>query len=96
VLPADDERDVPGAVTVLFVVVLEVESAIPSEKPFAAQVGNREDDRIFGLDGENIIDAGTYTRDRDVLEGGKRDDRLLTDDGDGKTMLGAARALTAA
>jgi hypothetical protein len=48
------------------------------------QVGNREPDRILGLDGEDVIDAGTYARDRDVVEGGKRDDRLLTDDGDGK------------
>lgn len=48
------------------------------------RIGNREDDRILGLDGKDVIDAGTYTRDRDVLEGGRKDDRLLTDDGDGK------------
>jgi hypothetical protein len=48
------------------------------------QVGNNVDDRIFGFDDEDVIDAGTYDRDRDVVEGGKRDDRLLTDDGDGQ------------
>jgi RTX calcium-binding nonapeptide repeat (4 copies) len=48
------------------------------------RTGDRKDDRIFGLDGEDLIDAGEYDRDRDVLEGGKRDDRLLTDDGDGQ------------
>lgn len=48
------------------------------------RTGDRNDDRIFGLDGEDLIDAGEYDRDRDVLEGGKRDDRLLTDDGDGQ------------
>src|SRR3712207_9032563 len=48
------------------------------------RVGNRERDRIFGLDGEDVIDANTYRRDRDVLEGGRQDDRLLTNDGDGR------------
>jgi hypothetical protein len=48
------------------------------------QVGNREPDRILGLDGEDVIDAGTYDRDRDVVEGGRKDGKLFTDDGDGK------------
>ena len=46
--------------------------------------GNRERDRIFGLDGEDVIQAATYRRDRDVIEGGRKDDRLLTNDGDGR------------
>jgi RTX calcium-binding nonapeptide repeat (4 copies) len=48
------------------------------------RTGNEKDDRILGLDGEDLIDAGEYRRDKDVLEGGKRDDRLFTDDGDGQ------------
>jgi len=55
------------------------------------RVGNRERDRIFGLDGEDVIDAGTYGRDRDVLEGGKKDDKLFTDDGDGKDTARGGR-----
>ena len=55
------------------------------------QVGDREDDRIVGLDGEDVIDAGTYDRDRDVLEGGRKDDRLLTDDGDGNDTARGGR-----
>jgi hypothetical protein len=44
--------------------------------------GNRLRDRILGLDGEDVIQAATYSRDRDVLDGGRKDDKLLTNDGD--------------
>jgi hypothetical protein len=44
--------------------------------------GNRKRDRILGLDGEDVIQAATYRKDRDVAEGGRKDDRLLTNDGD--------------
>jgi hypothetical protein len=53
--------------------------------------GDRERDRILGLDGEDVIDAGTYNRDRDVLEGGQRDDDLFTDDRDGKDAARGGR-----
>lgn len=53
--------------------------------------GDRERDRIFGLDGEDLIDAGEYDRDRDVAEGGQRDDRLFTDDGDGRDAARGGR-----
>jgi RTX calcium-binding nonapeptide repeat (4 copies) len=46
--------------------------------------GNRLRDRILGLEGEDVIQAATYTKDRDVVEGGRKDDRLLTNDGDGR------------
>jgi hypothetical protein len=55
------------------------------------RTGDRKRDRIFGLDGEDLIDAGTYDRDRDVAEGGQRDDRLLTDDGDGRDTARGGR-----
>ena len=45
--------------------------------------GNNTRDRILGLDGEDLLDANNYTSDRDVLEGGPRGDRLLSNDGDG-------------
>ena len=48
------------------------------------QVGDRKDDRILAFDGEDVVDAGTYDRDQDRLEGGRKDDDLFTDDGDGK------------
>ncbi len=63
----------------------------PNDDELYEQVGRRVDDRILGFDGEDVIDAGTYGRDRDVLEGGKRDDRLLTDDGDGKDTARGGR-----
>jgi hypothetical protein len=53
--------------------------------------GNHERDRILGLDGEDVIDADTYDRDRDVLEGGKQDDDLYTRDGDGKDAARGGR-----
>jgi hypothetical protein len=55
------------------------------------RVGDRKDDRILGLDGEDVIEAGTFNRDRDLLEGGRKDDRLLTDDGDGKDTARGGR-----
>jgi hypothetical protein len=46
--------------------------------------GNHERDRILGLDGEDLISAATYRKDRDAVEGGRKDDRLLVNDGDGR------------
>jgi hypothetical protein len=53
--------------------------------------GNRERDRILGLDGKDVIQAATYRNDRDVTEGGRRDDRLLTNDGDGRDSARGGR-----
>jgi hypothetical protein len=53
--------------------------------------GNHERDRILGLDGEDVIQAGTYRKDRDVVEGGRKDDRLLTNDGDGRDTARGGR-----
>jgi hypothetical protein len=38
-----------------------------------------------------VIDASEYDRDRDVAEGGQKDDRLFTDDGDGKDAARGGR-----
>ena len=43
-------------------------------------------DRIFGLGGDDVIDANTFNNDRDVVEGGPQGDRLLTNDGDGRDI----------
>jgi hypothetical protein len=53
--------------------------------------GNRERDRILGLEGEDLIDANNWTQDRDVLEGGRQDDRLLTNDGDSRDAARGGR-----
>jgi hypothetical protein len=53
--------------------------------------GNRKRDRILGLDGEDVIQAATYSSDRDVVEGGRRGDRLLTNDGDGRDAARGGR-----
>jgi hypothetical protein len=53
--------------------------------------GNRERDRILGLDGEDVISAATYRKDRDVAEGGRKDDRLLVNDGDGRDTARGGR-----
>ena len=41
-------------------------------------------DRIFGEDGRDRIEAVTFNADRDVLKGGRKGDRLVTADGDGR------------
>jgi hypothetical protein len=53
--------------------------------------GNRKQDRILGLDGEDVIQAATFRQDRDVAEGGRKDDRLLTNDGDGRDAARGGR-----
>jgi hypothetical protein len=53
--------------------------------------GNGERDRILALDGEDLIDAGEYRRDKDVVEGGKRDDEIFTDDGDKRDKANGGR-----
>ncbi len=41
-------------------------------------------DRILGKDGRDRIEAVTFNADRDRLEGGRKGDRLVTADGDGR------------
>jgi hypothetical protein len=48
-------------------------------------------DRILGLDGEDTLDANNGTNDRDVLEGGKKGDLLLTNDRDGRDTARGGR-----
>jgi hypothetical protein len=46
------------------------------------RVGNREKDRILGLDGKDDMEAALFRNDRDRLDGGRQGDRILTNDGD--------------
>lgn len=54
------------------------------------RIGDNED-RIFGFDGRDVIDANTFTRDRDILHGGSQSDRLLTNDTDGRDVAHGGR-----
>ena len=50
-------------------------------------------DRINGFDGHDVLDANNFNFDKDVLRGGARGDKLLTNDGDGRDVAkgGAGR-----
>jgi len=48
-------------------------------------------DRILGLDGRDRIEAATFNNERDRLEGGRQEDRLLTNDGDGRDAARGGR-----
>ena len=50
-------------------------------------------DNIKGFNGEDLLDANNYFKDRDRLEGGDRGDKLLANDNDGRDVLrgGAGR-----
>jgi hypothetical protein len=52
----------------------------------------RDQDRIRGLDGRDVIDANTFDPDRDVLLGGAGRDRLLTNDTDRFDVANGGRA----
>jgi hypothetical protein len=41
----------------------------PNDDEQFGRSGQRVSDRIHGLDGEDVIDASTFSRDRDVVEG---------------------------
>lgn len=45
------------------------------------RIGDNED-RIIGLKGRDVIDANTFSPDRDVVQGRDGRDRLLTNDSD--------------
>ncbi len=48
-------------------------------------------DSIYGFDGHDVIDANTFNADRDVLRGGARRDKLLTNDTDGRDRANGGR-----
>ncbi len=47
----------------------------PNDDELCGRSSQRVSDRIYGLDGEDVIDASTFSHDRDVVEGGRKDDR---------------------
>jgi hypothetical protein len=51
------------------------------------RLGNEKADKIYGLEGDDVIDANTFAYDRDQLFGRSGDDRLLTNDGDTKDVI---------
>jgi hypothetical protein len=53
--------------------------------------GNREKDRILGLDRNDDMDAALFTRDKDRLDGGRGRDRILVNDGDGRDSARGGR-----
>jgi hypothetical protein len=55
------------------------------------RVGNHKKDRILGLEGDDLLDANNYRKDRDRLEGGRNGDRLLTNDNDGRDAARGGR-----
>ena len=50
-----------------------------------------DQDRIFGFEGRDVIDANTFNRDRDVVHGGDGRDRLLTNDTDSRDRAHGGR-----
>ncbi len=48
-------------------------------------------DRILAFDGKDTLDANNGTNDRDVLEGGKKGDLLLTNDRDNRDIARGGR-----
>jgi hypothetical protein len=55
------------------------------------RIGNFKRDRIEGFRGRDVIDANTFTFDRDILHGGSQSDRLLTNDSDGRDLAAGGR-----
>jgi hypothetical protein len=55
------------------------------------RIGPNKHDRIFGLDGHDVIDANTFNSDRDILHGGNQGDKLLTNDTDGRDVADGGR-----
>lgn len=46
------------------------------------RLGGAKQDHISGLQRGDVVDANNFGQDRDVLEGGRGGDRLLSNDGD--------------
>ena len=57
---------------------------------------NRQRDRIFGFDRNDVINANTFDRDRDTLRGDAGRDKLLTNDTDNRDVAKEAGAATPA
>jgi hypothetical protein len=55
------------------------------------RIGNFRHDRIEGFDAQDVIDANTFDRDRDILRGDAGRDRLLTNDTDGSDRANGGR-----
>jgi Ca2+-binding RTX toxin-like protein len=55
------------------------------------RLGNDLDDNIFGLRGGDVILADDFTSDRDELYGGRANDRLNTNDNDGRDLINCGR-----
>jgi hypothetical protein len=55
------------------------------------RIGNFKHDRIEGFGAQDVIDANTFDRDRDVLRGDAGRDRLLTNDTDGSDVANGGR-----
>lgn len=53
--------------------------------------GNTAKDRIYGLEGNDTIDANTFGKDEDRLYGGKGKDTLSASDGDTLDVLKGGR-----
>ena len=53
------------------------------------RLGNEQADKIYGLGGNDVIDANTFAYDRDQLFGRSGEDRLLTNDGDSRDVIKA-------
>lgn len=51
------------------------------------RLGNEKADQIYGFGGDDVIDANTFALDRDQLFGRSGEDRLLTNDGDGRDVI---------
>ena len=55
------------------------------------RIGNRQRDRIFGFDRNDVINANTFDRDRDTLRGDAGRDKLLTNDTDNRDVANGGR-----
>ena len=56
------------------------------------RVGNRERDRIMGLEGNDDIEAALFTKDQDRVDGGRGRDRILVNDGDARDSARGGRS----
>jgi hypothetical protein len=55
------------------------------------RVGNGLNDNIYGLRGGDVVNADRYTNDRDRLYGGRGNDRLNTNDNDGRDLINCGK-----
>jgi Ca2+-binding RTX toxin-like protein len=60
-------------------------------RDYLAERVGKERDRIFGFDGNDVLDANNYRKDRDTLYGGRQNDTLYTNDFDGRDLADGGR-----